>query len=455
MSVVTKEFQTQPGNEDPKQLAVAAAVAEEEVKEEEEDIADVDVEAEEEEEEITRCICGKIDLPDGDSGLYIQCEQCSVWQHGYCVGILENDNVPDKYWCELCKPELHQIAPSGKSSIYKGSKEIEPKEQEEVQEDTRKIDDDAYDNLVAEGENDDEHNKKLQRNNNDHVDALHTDDQKEDVDDDMIPDKPDHEPTPETTKQIRDNRKRATTMEREEKQYQLMLQKAIDASKLVGNPEDDNATKESKNEHDEMKDEEEKLNGEEKDNIKNNETTNFKNDSNSSSFTNSTKKSISPPASLTSEETDVKEEIMKKPAPRRSTRVTKPRINKSRSNTSVNSNTSTTKRNAARKLKDNNSNNTYNDNDIALSKSVKPRIPPKRTTMNEMRRRSAAILEYISRTQWELSGEQASRDQIARFVDNDKFIKEKIDSIYDKHNDLLKSMDELAKQVIHWEEKYC
>ena len=64
-------------------------------------------EAEQEDEGETRCICGEVDPPD-DSGLYIQCEECSVWQHGYCVGITEGE-TPDKYWCEQCKPELHSL----------------------------------------------------------------------------------------------------------------------------------------------------------------------------------------------------------------------------------------------------------------------------------------------------------------------------------------------------------
>ncbi|WLF81809.1 Histone deacetylase complex subunit [Lodderomyces elongisporus] len=91
------------------------------------DRADEGEEEEEEEEEITRCICGQDELSqdrinpalahllkkefkiDIDQGLFIQCDKCSVWQHGYCVGLYENDDVPDKYWCEQCKPELHII----------------------------------------------------------------------------------------------------------------------------------------------------------------------------------------------------------------------------------------------------------------------------------------------------------------------------------------------------------
>lgn len=80
-----------------------------------------------EEDEVTRCVCGNDELnTDGinselqellqseygikiDVGLFIQCDKCSVWQHGYCVGLFIDEDVPDKYWCEQCKPELHII----------------------------------------------------------------------------------------------------------------------------------------------------------------------------------------------------------------------------------------------------------------------------------------------------------------------------------------------------------
>src|SRR5579862_3028565 len=92
---------------------------------------------EEEEEEITRCVCGNQDYPgapvpiteqsievdvdqkttikdeanldssmvtsDGPSdesgGLFIQCDICKVWQHGGCVGILDQSMSPDEYFC--------------------------------------------------------------------------------------------------------------------------------------------------------------------------------------------------------------------------------------------------------------------------------------------------------------------------------------------------------------------
>ncbi|KXT07779.1 hypothetical protein AC579_4300 [Pseudocercospora musae] len=79
-----------------------------------------------EEEEVTRCICGHqeypgppqseafADNPDAQAedagGLFILCDGCTVWQHGGCVGIVEESQSPEKYYCEQCKPKLHAIS---------------------------------------------------------------------------------------------------------------------------------------------------------------------------------------------------------------------------------------------------------------------------------------------------------------------------------------------------------
>jgi hypothetical protein len=50
-----------------------------------------------------RCVCDNTD----DDGFTIQCDDCLVWQHAICVGI-SKDNVPDSYYCDVCRPDLHQ-----------------------------------------------------------------------------------------------------------------------------------------------------------------------------------------------------------------------------------------------------------------------------------------------------------------------------------------------------------
>lgn len=102
-------------------------------------------EEEGDEEEITRCICGQQDYPglpplsreiigrstlktgvkeealqdpsvaasellSEDAGsLFIQCDSCKVWQHGGCVGIMEEALCPDEYFCEKCRKDLHKL----------------------------------------------------------------------------------------------------------------------------------------------------------------------------------------------------------------------------------------------------------------------------------------------------------------------------------------------------------
>jgi hypothetical protein len=48
----------------------------------------------------------KLTLPIDSIGLMVCCDQCEVWQHCECMG-LEEHEIPDQYYCELCKPSDH------------------------------------------------------------------------------------------------------------------------------------------------------------------------------------------------------------------------------------------------------------------------------------------------------------------------------------------------------------
>jgi hypothetical protein len=78
------------------------------------------------EEEVTRCICEQAEYPgpsatlrqqapqgetltDDIGNFFIQCDSCGVWQHGGCMGLLDESMLPDEYYCELCKPQFHKI----------------------------------------------------------------------------------------------------------------------------------------------------------------------------------------------------------------------------------------------------------------------------------------------------------------------------------------------------------
>ncbi|KAK4549451.1 hypothetical protein LTR36_006448 [Oleoguttula mirabilis] len=69
--------------------------------------AKAEAEEEDGEEDVIRCICGD-DNPQ-DKRPFIGCEACLVWQHNVCMGEpQEEDDVPDHYFCEECRPEEHK-----------------------------------------------------------------------------------------------------------------------------------------------------------------------------------------------------------------------------------------------------------------------------------------------------------------------------------------------------------
>ncbi|KAL8997359.1 MAG: hypothetical protein Q9169_003341 [Polycauliona sp. 2 TL-2023] len=117
---------------------------------------DEDVDEEDaEEEEITRCVCGHQEYPGmpvasndptrgrskttgepGDAGssvtlqedtggLFIQCDICKVWQHGGCVGIMDEAASPEEYFCEQCRKELHTITLTATGQRYSNYRPVQ------------------------------------------------------------------------------------------------------------------------------------------------------------------------------------------------------------------------------------------------------------------------------------------------------------------------------------------
>ena len=105
--------------------------------------AAIDDEADEEsEEEVTRCICGSLEYPglpvtstdatrqparsdanssllsEDSTGWFIQCDKCKVWQHGGCVGIMDESTSPEEYFCEQCRKDLHRISTDLKGYVW-------------------------------------------------------------------------------------------------------------------------------------------------------------------------------------------------------------------------------------------------------------------------------------------------------------------------------------------------
>lgn len=50
-------------------------------------------------EEVVNCPCKRTE----EDGLMIQCDICLCWQHGICLGIDDEDQVPDKHVCQICR----------------------------------------------------------------------------------------------------------------------------------------------------------------------------------------------------------------------------------------------------------------------------------------------------------------------------------------------------------------
>ncbi|SPQ19564.1 d72378f3-8ffd-4bcc-8ce4-89a6da7ae54d [Thermothielavioides terrestris] len=58
------------------------------------------------------------DVTDDTAGLFVQCDICKVWQHGGCVGIMTEESSPDEYFCEQCRQDLHKLWTASNGSVY-------------------------------------------------------------------------------------------------------------------------------------------------------------------------------------------------------------------------------------------------------------------------------------------------------------------------------------------------
>ena len=60
-------------------------------------------------DEIIRCVCGATEQDEDSGEAWISCETCYAWQHNVCMGISSyEDEIPENYWCERCRPEDHK-----------------------------------------------------------------------------------------------------------------------------------------------------------------------------------------------------------------------------------------------------------------------------------------------------------------------------------------------------------
>ncbi|KAI8887995.1 hypothetical protein K501DRAFT_330218 [Backusella circina FSU 941] len=72
---------------------------------------------------VTRCVCGE----SHNVGLMVQCDKCEVWQHCECVG-LEEEQIPDHYYCDYCQPNQPQTAATRPKRLYDAASNVEEEE---------------------------------------------------------------------------------------------------------------------------------------------------------------------------------------------------------------------------------------------------------------------------------------------------------------------------------------
>lgn len=198
----------------------------------------------EDEEEVTRCVCLLTNPPDPDNQDYIQCDKCAVWQHQACVGISpEMGEELEKYWCEACKPELH--------ALY--DLKVNRRQQGYNAQDSLKrsyYSTTPYNNLSQ------ERSSRTPRKVNTSQD-LTKKEQDSDSDGRSVSRSSKKRSRAEVPSSARQSRNRSSAAEREEIQYQNMLQKVLQESKKDAykehlqseNTDDVNVNKNSNEEH--------------------------------------------------------------------------------------------------------------------------------------------------------------------------------------------------------------
>lgn len=355
--------------------------------------------------EVTRCVCGNEDLhfsaaakrSGADPGLFIQCDKCHVWQHGYCVGFSRASEVPEVYYCEKCKPELHIIVvrPNGRTSRYI------PYERKQ---------------------------RRMRRSSS----------------------ASDSEPESGNEKERRssaDERRRRTLNSREDVILQRVLeqsaQEALEAERMRGSGKTDRGAEKAESDDDDGnksqthvsdEGEEEAPADAEDDGDAEDEDVEDEGEAEAKAETEAEPKEEE--AGSTREVSPEETKEAESPEPLRKKRKQEPK--------------------GPGKRRGPPAKKTAVSAPIQLSKKCKPRIPPPRSTLADMRKRVQAIIEFSGRTQIEMLKEAEARDA---FVNDQrsrgaKSTADAMETLCIQHKTNIQSLEALTRKLLQWQELY-
>lgn len=423
---------------------------------EDEDINNYEAEPEDEleeneEQDVTRCICGQDELNNNtvnvnlsnlllneyqikvDQGLFIQCDKCSVWQHGYCVGLFINEDVPDKYWCELCKPDLHIFVYENNETVRTLYKPVNDKrkklqlenvENKEIQGSSRLRSSKRSTPLTSAHSNSNIVNENTSRNSNKphRKERRHYDDSYDE----------------QLQKALRESAKESGLSLNEEIKRENEKNKALNENYYTADSSSKSRTKR-------------KSNNEELDiaNTKKVKTEHEKSDSDINDVDESNVDEENDSA-LTSSKLNTKSRAKLRG------KVTKNKATSKKSTTPKPDSKSDIGSNSSSSL----NNNTPLTKDELINKSSRPRYVNDKSTIYELRKRTGAILEWLGRSQLELHEEKMGKIELFDYKEkpdnenDEKKLKEENFKIVNNFNDNLSLMEKLTESILTWEQKF-
>ncbi|KAG2733548.1 hypothetical protein G9P44_003073 [Scheffersomyces stipitis] len=414
--------------------------------------AEAEDEIDDEEQEVTRCVCEQDELNTAlvnpqlsevlikeysikiDQGLFIQCDKCSVWQHGYCVGLFTNDEVPDKYWCELCKPDLHVF-------IYDNGEAVRTLYRP-VNEKRRKL---SLESLAA-GQSIQQKTSSRSRTKRSASANSNSNDNSR-----------------EREKESGNNGKSRKERRHYDESYDEQLQKALrESAKESGLPLDsETSSRRSNNNSNNNNSNNNNSNGNDSSSVSSSGSISLRRRAKSEDSDDAKRTKLEVPEVADSdtgehEASNIEEDNEDESKPKYDTRRTKPKSRSTKpkkkgSHNGANSSKSASNDEAS------NGNSAFSKEEL-VNQPSKPRYVSDKSSIYELRKRTGAILEWLGRSQLELEDEKVNKIQLFTFKEKTESDQNVIDEdgnkVIVKFDENLKLMESLTEKILAWEQKF-